>query len=97
MLQSFREALGKKPSVAVGKTLFETLWDRVRDKVCDEWDLCNKFKPSDPGFLLGLWAVVKRGQPFGESDIYVIVAVLAARMGPERMCGCSKQVAKTKS
>jgi hypothetical protein len=91
MLAVFRAALGKKPSVTLGKTLFEELWAGFREKVCDEWNLCKKFKPSDPGFLLGLWAILKRGQPLGESDLYIIIAVLAVRLGPEWMCECSKR------
>jgi hypothetical protein len=90
MLETLGAALRGKPSVKLGKTILEVLWERIRERVCDDWDLCRKFRP-DTGFILALWAILKRGQPFGESDIYMVVAVLAARMGPEWMCKCSKR------
>jgi hypothetical protein len=90
MLETLGAALRGKPSVKLGKTVLQILWERVRERVCDEWDLCRKFKAGDAGFVLALWNVIRRGRPVTEWDLYLIIAVLAVRMGPEWMCKCSK-------
>lgn len=90
-LATLREALKGKVSEAQGERILETIWARVRKKVCDKWDLCKRFKPSDPNLILALWTFLRRGQPLAESDLYLLVAVLAMRMGPEWMCRCSKR------
>ena len=91
MLKAFSSALGKRNPVLSGDEVLETLWRRIKHRVCEEWDLCAKFKPSDPNFYMAVYAIARRGQPLEMVDLYAIVVALALRYGPDWMCGCSKR------
>jgi hypothetical protein len=92
MLQSLRSALRNEVSADNGEELFETLWRRMKRRVCDDFDLCNKWQGGDAGLIIALLMFLRRGQPVvGDDAALVFVIVLAVRMGPEWMCGCSRR------
>lgn len=91
MLDTLGAALRQRPSVQSGQEILEALWPRVRNNVCRKLRICETFKPGDPGLILAIWSLLHRGQPITDRDVYLIVAVLAIRLGPEWMCHCSER------
>jgi hypothetical protein len=89
MLDALGDALQSKPSPRGGQVILKSLWERAKDKICDDLDICEKFRASDPGLILGIWSVLMRGRPSFEGHLYLIVAVLAVRFGPDWMCDCA--------
>lgn len=91
MLDSLGDALRGNPSVENGELIVKKLWPRVRQKLCAELHICERFKPSDASLILAIWAALHRGQPTSDRDAYLVVAILAFRFGPEWMCKCSER------
>jgi hypothetical protein len=89
MLKAFGSALGRKNAVLIGEEVLDSLWKRMKHRVCEEYDVCGKFKPSDPNFYMAIYAIMRRGQHPDLWDLLAIVVALAIRYGPEWMCGCS--------
>jgi hypothetical protein len=94
MLKDLTSALRGKASEETGERLFRAIWRRIQKNVCDDFDLCNKWQGGDAGLTLALWNFIMRGMPMVDHGVLTIVIVLAMRMGPEWMCGCSKRKRK---
>jgi hypothetical protein len=97
MLTALKNILRKKPVVETGQTIFKMLWIRLKSKVCDDWNLCEKWKPSDPALILALWLFIRRNQPVSEHNILLVFTILLVRLGPETLCDCSNREKTTKA
>jgi hypothetical protein len=52
MLAAFRKALGSTAFESDGKDLFPSLWSRIGDTICDDWDFCERIKLGDDAFMI---------------------------------------------
>lgn len=91
MLSDLASALHGKVGEDDGEQLFEAIWRRIKRRVCDDFDLCNKWQGGDPGLALAILNFIARGQPITDHTALVLVIVLAMRLGPEWMCDCSRR------
>lgn len=85
MLTNLRRAC-RRDEVPDPDDLLETIWDELRVKICDEYDLCSKFKRGE--VLLDIIQIAVAGLP---APLYKIVAsavILGFRRGPKWMCNC---------
>jgi len=88
MLRNLRAALLGEVSAENGEEIFNTVWERLRRKVCDDWNLCDKLKIADAGLSLKLINFLIKGAPPSQHQMIAAVVVLAFRMGPNWMCDC---------
>ncbi len=91
MLDQLGAALRGTASIANGEEILAAVWERRRRKLCKELRICERFKPGDANLILAIWAILRRGQPYSHWEVFLIVAVVAYRLGPEWMCDCSQQ------
>jgi hypothetical protein len=96
MLDTLGSALGQRPSVHNGVLILDEIWPRVGDRICRKLRICETFKPGDASLILAIWALLHRGQPITDRDVYLIVAVLVVRLGPNWMCQCSQREREAK-
>jgi hypothetical protein len=91
MLRGLGSALHGEVSVDNGEKLFNTLWMRIRRRVCQEWDLCNKINRADSALALRLIDFLQKGAAPSEHQLIATLVILALRMGPAWMCDCGKK------
>ncbi len=93
MLAAFRKALGGTASESDGKDLFPSLWGRIGDTICDDWDFCERVKIGDDAFMIlaGLVLHILKTKMDIDSDIVVPLCVIAWHKGPEFICNCPKE------
>lgn len=86
MLVKFRKACRGDESPDPND-LIETVWDDLRKKLCEEYDLCAKLHRSE--VLLDLMQIALIGVPEAFNQIIGSAIILGFRRGPKWMCNCS--------
>ena len=91
IVQELRQALDNKPLPVDSDEVLETVWMTLRERICNDWRLCDKILSGDAGLLLGLLRfLLPATLPTGSSAVITAV-ILGWRLGPEWMCKCSKR------
>jgi hypothetical protein len=88
MLRDLRSALRGEASVDDGEQTFNTLWRRLRRRVCEDWDLCDKIKRGDGGLIWKLIEFLQKGTQPSQHQLIIALVIAAFRMGPQWMCDC---------
>lgn len=105
-LRKFREALRQEPSAANGSDLCWCAWGGIRGTICDDWNLCEKYKACSKGVdvassFLGFWGALGGSlkgwlPPVMVTHPHIVLpaAVLVFcgwKLGPDWMCKCNKE------
>jgi hypothetical protein len=87
MLINLRRACREDAKPRANEVL-ESIWEELRTKICEEYDLCSKLHKSD--VVLDVLQIAVIGVPDAMHKIIAASIILGFRRGPKWMCGCGR-------